>query len=155
MTRFIPAATMLAMLAACQPASPVAPDTPVSSDMPVRPEAPFAPTPDCPILGSSDWAAWVDDMPGPNKQPMLMVSGKVRVPTGGYELALRLDRIAESYPVQVTVMLVVVRPAGPATQAIVTHDLNGTFPVPPPVGSVTIRCGGQAIARITDIATAV
>ncbi len=150
MTRL--AAAMLT-LTACQPVAS-APDTSVSSDMPVPPPAPFAPTRDCPILDSSDWAVLIDDMPGINKQPTMMVSGKVRVPTGGYKLALRLDRIAESYPVQITVMLDVTRPKGPATQAIVTHDVHGEFPVPPPVGAITIRCGRQVIGVITEIVTA-
>ena len=144
---------VLLLLTACQPAAP-APDAPVSSAMPVPPIAPFAPTRDCPILGSSDWAVLIDGMPGPNKQPMMRVSGNVQVPTGGYKLALRLDRIAESYPVQITVMLDVARPAGSATQAIVTHDVTGEFPVRSPVGSVTIRCGRQVIGVITEIVTA-
>lgn len=148
MSRIVAAALMLT---GCQSASA---DAPVSSAMPVPPEAPFAPTRDCPILGASDWAVLIDDMPGINKQPVMMVSGKVRVPSGGYRLALRLERIAESYPVQITVMLDVTRPAGPATQAIVTHDVHGEFPVPPPVGSVTIRCGRQAIGVITEIVVA-
>lgn len=146
----MPVAALLAV-AACQP---IAADTPVSSDDPLPAAIPFAPALDCPIIDSSEWNAWVDDMPGPNKQPELIVTGKVRVPTGGFKLDLRLDRIAESYPVQVTVMLDVERPTGPVTQAIVTHDLNGTFPVPPPVGSVTIRCGRQVIGRIHEIVTA-
>ena len=148
MTRL--AATLM-VLTGCQTA---AADSPVSSSDPVPAAVPFRPAPDCPILDSSDWAAWIDDMPGINKQPMMMVSGKVRVPTGGYRLALRLDRIAESYPVQITVMLEVAGPTGPATQVIVTHDLTGEFPVPPPVGSVTIRCGRQVIGQINEIVIA-
>jgi len=149
MNRAIAAAFL--MLTGCQTA---AADTPVSSDDPIRVDELFKATADCPIIDSGDWTAWVDDMPGPSKQPMMMVSGKVRVPTGGYRLALRLDAIAESYPVQVTVVLDAFRPTSPATQAIVNHDLNGEFPVPPPVGSVTIRCGRQVIGRINEIVTA-
>jgi hypothetical protein len=144
------AATLL-VLTGCQTA---AADTPVSSNDPVPAAVPFKPAADCPILDSNDWAVLIDDMPGINKQPMMMVSGKVRVPTGGYKLALRLDRIAESYPVQITVMLDVARPTGPASQAIVTHYVNAEFPVPPPVGFVTIRCGRQVIGQINEIVIA-
>jgi len=113
-----------------------------------------APAADCPIIGSSDWTAWVDAMPGPNSHPKLVVTGKVQVPTGGYRLALHLGPVAESYPVQVTVILDVVRPTGPASQAIVTHDVNGSWPVASPIGSITIRCGRQMIGRIDEIVTA-
>jgi hypothetical protein len=113
-----------------------------------------APAADCPIIGSSDWAARVDAMPGPGSHPKLIVTGKVQVPTGGYRLALRLGPVAESYPVQVTIILDAVRPAGPAAQAIVTHDVNGSWPVAPPIGSMTIRCGRQVIGRVDEIVTA-
>lgn len=149
--RMICLAAALLALAGCHTASA---DTPVSSNMPVPPQSAFAPTRDCPILGSSDWSAFIDDMPGVSKQPMMVVTGKVRVPSGGYKLALRLDRIAESYPVQITMMLDVARPTGPATQAMVTHDVRGEFPVPPPIGSVTIRCGRQAIGQINELVVA-
>ena len=35
----------------------------------------------CPVVGASDWAAWVNAMPGPNARPTLIVTGKVTVPT--------------------------------------------------------------------------
>ena len=151
MTRAIAAALLLS---ACHPASPPAPDTPVSSNDPVSAQAPFSPAPDCPILDSSDWAAWVDAMPGPGSQPRLMVSGQVRVPSGGYRAHFSDMRVAESYPVQVFIDLVVTPPSRPAAQAITTIDLRGEWPIAPPVGSLTIRCGRQVIGRIDEIVTA-
>jgi hypothetical protein len=144
-----PIAAALLLLAACQPAASRTPEGPVSSGMPVPPGAPFAPTPDCPILGSSTWAAWVDAMPGPGSHPTLVVTGKVEVPTGGYQLALRLDNAAEH-----VVRLEATPPSGPATQAIITHDVHGNWSVESPVDAVTIRCGRQVIGVITEIATA-
>lgn len=141
----------LLALAACQPN---ANDTPVSSDDPVIAPAPFAPARDCPIVDSSEWAAWIDAMPGPGKQARLMVSGKVRVPTGGYRAHFADMRVAESYPVQIFLDLAVTPPSGPATQAITTIDVRGEWPVAPPVGSITIRCGRQVIGRIDEIVTA-
>jgi hypothetical protein len=149
--RMIRLAAALLALAGCQADSP---DRPVSSDMPVPPRAPFAPTRDCPILGSSDWSAFIDDMPDPSKRPMLTISGKVRVPSGGYRARFLDMRVAESYPVQIFLDLAVTPPSGPATQAITTIDVGGEFPVPPPVGSVTIRCGGQVIGVINEIVVA-
>jgi hypothetical protein len=41
-----------------------------------------------------------------------------------------------------------------ATQALTTQDVRGEWPVSPPVGSVTITCGGQVLARIAPVETA-
>jgi hypothetical protein len=108
----------------------------------------------CPIIGSSDWAAWVNAMPGPNARPQLIATGKVTVPTGGYTFAWRDLRVAESYPVQVFAELEALPPDGPATQAIETHDLRGEWPIDPPVGSLTITCDGRTLARISPVETA-
>jgi hypothetical protein len=109
---------------------------------------------ECGIIGSSDWAAWVNAMPGPNARPTLIVTGKVTVPTGGYRFEWRDMRVMESYPVQVAVELDAIPPAGGATQAVVTHDVRGQWPIDPPVGSLTVRCGGTVLARISPVETA-
>ena len=93
-------------------------------------------------------------MPGPNARPTLIITGKVTVPTGGYRIAWADMRVMESYPVQVAVDLQAIPPAGGATQAVVTHDVRGEWPLSPPVGSVTVHCGGQVLARITPVETA-
>ena len=128
----------------------------LASCAPVPAQAPARPSggPDCPIIGSSDWAAWVNAMPGPNARPTLIVTGKVSVPTGGYRFAWRDMRVMESYPVQVAVDLQPLPPAGPASQAIVTHDVRGEWPMNPPAGSLTVRCGEQVLVRISPVETA-
>ena len=110
----------------------------------------------CPVLGSSDWAAWVNAMPTvpPSKTALLMVKGKVTVPTGGYRIEWGDFRVAESYPVQIFADLRVIPPAGGATQAVTTLDVRGGWPMDPPVGSLTIRCGGRVLARIAPVETA-
>ncbi len=132
------------------------PDRPVSSDdpQPVPPPEPDGPTSDCPIVGSSDWRAHVDAMPGPNDNPRLIVSGKVTAPTGGYRLVLRMGQVAESYPVQVTVYLDATPPAGPATQALEAREVRGSWRSEERVGSVTVRCGSRVLARLANIETA-
>ena len=107
----------------------------------------------CPIMASSDWFAGVDAMPGPSG-PRLVVTGKVTVPTGGYRFEWADFRVAESYPVQVFAELRPIRPAGPATQAVTTQEVRGEWPLSPPVGSVTISCGGQVLASISPVGTA-
>jgi hypothetical protein len=131
------AASMTASLASCTTAPP-----------------PPAGAMECGIIGSSDWAAWVNAMPGPNAQPKLIVTGKVTVPTGGYRFAWRDMRVMESYPVQVAVELDAIPPAGPATQAVVTHDVRGEWAMSPPVGSLTVRCGDMVLVRISPVETA-
>jgi hypothetical protein len=106
----------------------------------------------CPV-SSSDWQAWVNAMPGPGSSPKLVISGQVTAPTGGYTFGWSDFRVAESYPVQVFVELTATPPAGMATQALTTQDVRGEWPVSPPVGSVTITCGGQTLARIAPVET--
>ena len=108
----------------------------------------------CGIIDSSDWSAWVNAMPGPDAKPMLVVTGKVTVPTGGYTFAWRDLRIAESYPVQVFAELEALPPDQVATQALDTHDLRGEWPIAPPVGSVTVTCDDRTLARIAPVETA-
>jgi len=109
---------------------------------------------DCAVIGSSDWAAWVNAMPGPGARPTLIVTGKVTVPTGGYRIEWGDFRVAESYPVQVFGELRAVPPSGPATQAVTAHDVRGEWPMNEPVGSVTISCGDRVLARISPVETA-
>lgn len=130
------------------------PDTPVSSDDPPAPAPPADGNDDCPIVRSGDWQAHVDAMPGPNDNPRLLVSGTVTAPTGGYQLALRMGHVAESYPVQVTIYLDLVPPSGPATQALETHEVRGSWRSEERVGSVTVRCGRRALAQLSNVATA-
>jgi hypothetical protein len=115
---------------------------------------PGPPPQSCPIIGSSDWQAWVDAMPGPGNRPHLIVTGKVVLPTGGWRVAWRDMRVMESYPVQVAAELDLLPPPGPATQAITSYDVRGSWPIQPPVGSVSVSCGGTVIARIAPVVTA-
>lgn len=108
----------------------------------------------CGAIGASGWTAWVSAMPGPNARPKLIAQGKVTVPTGGYTFAWGDLRVMESYPVQVVAELRAIPPAGPATQAVVTHDVRGEWPMTPPVGSFTVRCGDMVLARIAPVETA-
>ena len=108
----------------------------------------------CGITGASDWAAWVNAMPGPNARPTLIATGKVTVPTGGWRFEWRDMRVMESYPVQVAAELEAIPPAGGATQAVTTHDVRGEWPISPPVGAFTVRCGDMVLARVSPVETA-
>lgn len=93
-------------------------------------------------------------MPGPDAQARLIVTGKVDAPTGGYRFEWADLMTMESYPVQIVAQLRAIPPSGGATQAIVTHDVRGAWPMSPPVGSVTVRCGDKTLARIAPVETA-
>ncbi len=121
-------------------------------------QAPYQPLPpECLITSSREWTAWVNRMPGPGgAQPMLVVSGKVVTPTGGFQVAFdpRMQ-IRESSPAQAFVTLQVANPDGsPASQAQITHEVRWEWPLNGPVGSVIVRCGDKTLAEITRIQTA-
>ncbi|HWH21729.1 MAG TPA: hypothetical protein VNT25_00350 [Allosphingosinicella sp.] len=105
----------------------------------------------CPIIGSTDWRAWVNAMPGPNARPTLIVMGKVTVPTGGYRLGLSLGPVQESNPPVQRVHLNVTPPSGGATDALVTHEVRGEFPALAQYGAVTVHCGNRPIASISPV----
>jgi hypothetical protein len=141
MTRLIAPAAFL--LAGCSAALPAPEPLPLAG-----------PTQSCPVIESSDWKAWVDAMPGPGNRPKLIVTGRVTVPTGGFRFEWGDVRVMESHPVQVAADLQPIPPSGMATEALVTHDIHLEWPVPPPVGSVTIRCGGRVLTQIASVDTA-
>jgi len=121
-------------------------------------QAPYQPLPpECLITSSREWTAWVNRMPGPGgAQPMLVVSGKVVTPTGGFQVAFdpRMQ-IRETSPAQAFVTLQVANPDGsPASQAQITHEVRWEWPLNGPVGSVIVRCGDKTLAEITRIQTA-
>ena len=118
--------------------------------VPAGPAGPLA----CPITGSSDWQAWINAMPGPNAGPTLIVTGKVTAPTAGYHFDWGDPVVMESYPVQVALQLRAHPPGGPTAPVVTTYEVRGEWPMSPPVGSVTVRCGDMVLARISPVGTA-
>jgi len=114
----------------------------------------------CPVLASSDWAAWVNAMPGPDG-PSLIVTGMVTLPTPGYSVTLEAgasDRSAR--PVQV-VQLIAQRPAMDAAQVLSDYDVRFEMPSSAPIDGTTapftavrVVCGGREIARIEPVEVA-
>ena len=117
---------------------------------------PYPPGPQltCPISNSREWRASVTLTPGP-AAPTLHVSGKVVTPTGGYLVTFdRSLQIRRAYPVQAFVTVRASPPTGPATQALVTHELRGEWPLGQRIDTVEIRCGEKTLASITPVTTA-
>lgn len=132
------------------PAAPNGAATTASSGMPLPPN----PSNDCANVAGSDFKAWVNAMPGPGSRPKLIVTGTITTPTAGYRVLFTDMRVAESSPVQVRLELAAVPPAGMAAQVITRHEVRGTWPMSPPVGSVTVRCGVKTLATISPVETA-
>lgn len=116
---------------------------------------PAAPPPagSCPIASSSDWAAWVNAMPGPNARPTLIVTGTVTAPAD-WDFVWRDARVMESYPVQIAISLEPLIPQTGRTAPLAARQLRHEMAVSPPVGSVTVHCGGRVLARISPVETA-
>jgi hypothetical protein len=108
----------------------------------------------CPIVASSDWRAWVNAMPGPDRTgPHLIVVGNVTVPSAEWTASFVGSRVMESYPVQVVVELDATR-SGMGIQVPVTREVRGSWPSEQAVGSVTVMCRGTTLARISPVETA-
>ena len=173
MKRILAALALLAV-AACDPyygQEPYGPEPypyPAPTPYPQEPYPPTSPgypgqtpyqpmPPECLITSSREWTAWVNRMPGPGgARPMLVVTGKVVTPTGGFQVAFdpRMQ-IREAYPAQAFVTLQVADPDGsPSSQAQVTHEVRWEWTLNQPVGSVIVRCGDKSLAEITRIQTA-
>ena len=132
-------------LAGCQTMVPLAPPPPQPSTTPISQS--------CHTTESRDWQAWINAMPGPNAQPRLIVTGKFTAPSGGFSYRWGSIRVMESYPVQVSVELITIPPAGYASDALVEHEVRGEWPMTPPVGSLTISCGGRMLGRVSPVET--
>jgi len=114
----------------------------------------------CPVLASSDWAAWVNAMPGPDGA-QLIVTGTVSLPGPGYNVALEQgisDRSAR--PVQ-TVRLSAERPAPDAGQEVTDYEVRFEMPSAAPVDGTTapftavrVVCGDEELARIEPVEVA-
>lgn len=167
MKRLFFAITTAALLAGCQtaPYDPYgAPYPPYQQDpgpTPYPPGGYYPPDPgpnpgpgqaSCPITGSGEWRAWVNAMPGPDSRPKLMVTGKVTVPTGGYQVGFDPQlQIRESHPAQAFATLRVRPPSGAATQAVMTHEVRWEWPLTQQIGSLEIHCGDRTLARISPV----
>ena len=114
----------------------------------------------CPVLASSDWAAWVNAMPGPDGAQVI-VTGTVTLPSPGYNVALEQgisDRSAR--PVQ-TVQLSAEPPASDASEEPTEYEARFEMPSAGPIEGTTapftavrVVCGDEELARIEPVEVA-
>lgn len=109
----------------------------------------------CAVYESSDWAAWINAMPGPGAQRTLHVTGRIVVPTPNYTATLTAgiaDRSA--IPVQ-QINLNLTTTDGMALQVLTPLEVRYEGPaIAQNYRAIRIMCGGRAIAEITEIETA-
>lgn len=128
------------------------PDTPVSSDDPLPPaREPEGPTPDCPVLDSSDWAAAVIAVP-PDAGDRLRITGRVTVPGAGWRVELTAGPVLEIHPPIQRIELEAAPSQEGGTTGSETLGVRGEFPALAEYGAVEIQCGNRRLATIRDIA---
>ncbi|MFN7056718.1 hypothetical protein [Hyphomonas sp.] len=110
-------------------------------------------TPECQgIYETRGWSAWINRMPGPGAVATIHVAGEVDTRSGGYSFDWQEGPLDRSAVPALRLRLVPIAPEGMATQAIVTHSLSWSAPLPAHGYSrVIIGCGEQMIAEIDDI----
>lgn len=106
----------------------------------------------CAVIESSDWAAWINAMPGPGATRTLHVTGRITLPTPGYAVTVRegpADRSA--VPVQ-QLILELTPPSGMVSQVLFTQEVAYQGPaIAQQYRAVRVMCAGAQLAEITDI----
>ena len=109
----------------------------------------------CKAISSRDWSAYVEVTPqgvlwDPD-DPVLVVSGTVEVPSGGFDLSIQPGGLMRLEPPVQQVILRTTPPEGMASQAITEEQVTGSVPWDGRAKSVSIRCGDGTIASIPII----
>ncbi|HEX8666871.1 MAG TPA: hypothetical protein VF727_00685 [Allosphingosinicella sp.] len=113
------------------------------------PETVYSP---CHASGSAGWRAWVETWKTSHGKPLtrrnLVVTGTVTVPTGGYSVRLEPGPIQRIRPRTQQIMVRTTPPREGATQALVTHNVSGSFKLPKRVERLAIRCGDGTLGIV-------
>jgi hypothetical protein len=120
--------------------------------LPVIEENVYSP---CHAIASSGWTAHVERIPDHHNRPVLkstlIVTGRVTVPSDGYDVSLDLGPVQR---LDTLVQQVIVRtrpPSEPAAPAPTIVDVSGAFPALKSYGAVTIRCGDGTLAIVKPV----
>jgi hypothetical protein len=142
------------LLVAChQPAAAPVADAASVEPAPAR-QAKAVSNSRCEMAGRGEWSAHVNAMPGPGSRPKLIVTGRIGVKPAAVT-TLRLDpAVMESDPPQYSVILDIRLPREPTIDMLERREVRGEWPVGTRVGAVHIRCGGRAVATVSDVETA-
>ena len=110
----------------------------------------------CPASQPRDINMWINAMPGVDsgERPPLLVNFIATTPTPGYQFALKLNRVMESFPEQVVLDLMVTAPDGIVPQVLKANTVSLKLPdFPGSEGSsVQVNCEGKpffSVAKVT------
>lgn len=110
--------------------------------------------PDCPVLETANWVAYINSMPGPDAVPMLQVIGQVTLPTPGYSFAWREGKMDRS-AVPAIHLILDITPPGPnemVMQVLTTETISyKTEALSSGYSKVVIVCNDAPLAEITRI----
>ena len=119
------------------------------------PPAPGQAGRECAVYESSDWAAWINAMPGPGAQRTLHVTGRIVVPTPGYSATLTAGAADRSAIPTQQLNLNLTTTDGMVLQVLTTREVAYEGPaIAQQYRAVRIMCGGAQLAEITDITIA-
>mgnify|MGYP000371470558 CR=1 FL=1 len=116
------------------------------------------PTKRCLATNPKDVQAWMNMMPGPgtgSKYP-LHINFTATTGTPGYQFALKVNRVMESFPEQVVLDLIVTRPSGMVIQVVTENKVNlmlANFPGSEG-SSVQVNCEGVPFFKIDKVMAA-
>lgn len=106
----------------------------------------------CPVVGSSNWQAWLEPSAGPIPLRMLHISGEVNLPTPGYAVTLEAGPADRAMPPSQRFRLKATPPNGMVTQVVtptrVTFHEAATYPA---YRSIVILCGQRVLASINEV----
>lgn len=105
--------------------------------------------PVCPAE-SRGWSAWINAMPGPDRQRTLVVTGEVLLPDGA-RATLNEGPLDRMMPPGQRIALSIARAERAAGWQMVRLEIA---PAQPAYSSVVIGCGGSEVTRIATIDTA-
>jgi hypothetical protein len=114
---------------------------------------------DCPVIDSAEWRAVVGPVSGATG-PHLIVTGRVTLPTPGWQVDLA-EGIADrsAMPVQ-RVILTATPPDGMVAQVLTDYDLRLETPAlagavgMPPYRGVLVMCGGMVLVDLPEVGLA-
>lgn len=107
----------------------------------------------CPVIDSTDWRAEVGPVEGA-EGPHLIVTGRVTLPTPGWDVTLRAGMADRSaMPVQQVILTASAGP-GMVAQVLTDYDLRLEVPALASYRGVLILCGGEVLAELTEVGQA-
>ena len=107
----------------------------------------------CDALGASDWTAAVERRAAGGKQKrVIVVRGKVKLPSADQEVSLERGPLGRIAPRALQVLVRTTRPAEAGSGSIATREVQAAFAWDERVGAIEVRCGDGIIAEVPRIA---